>query len=177
MKPEVSNISFDYDKFISMDSELSDRKNVLFVVDLQKEFRDSDGQYERILNWVREQITNNTYDLVLATKCHNSENSVFKYTGWTDMLDSEPAELEFVPDLVIDKYSYGVPFIKGLQSSWHYDIIGFNTGACVLKTALDLGDMGFSISVLSDYCYSSDGKEKHERGLWTLKNLLGTAVK
>ena len=149
---------------------------ILLVVDLQAEFADSDGEYERILNFVKNAIANKTYDKVIATKCLNSENSNFvRYSNWGKMIDGA-AELEFTPDTVIEKISYGLTDYSILPVDAHIDVVGYNTGACVLKIALDLFDRNYNFTVLSSYCYSSSGLKHHKHGLWTLKNLMENAV-
>ncbi len=149
---------------------------ILLVVDLQAEFADSDGEYERILNFVRSATENKTYDRVIATKCLNRENSNFvRYSRWKKMIDGA-AELEFTPDTVIEKISYGLTDYSMLPVDAHIDVVGYNTGACVLKVALDLFDRNYNFTVLSRYCYSSSGLKHHKHGLWTLKNLMENAV-
>ena len=102
---------------------------ILLVVDLQAEFADSDGEYERILNFVRSEIGNKTYDRVIATKCLNRENSNFvRYSRWKKLIDGA-AELEFAPDTVIEKISYGLTDYSMLPVDAHIDVVGYNTGA------------------------------------------------
>lgn len=149
---------------------------ILLVVDLQAEFADSDGEYEGILNFVRNAIKNKTYDRVIATKCLNRKNSNFvRYSNWEKLIDGT-SELEFTPDTVIEKVSYGLTDYSMLPKDAQIDIVGYNTGACVLKVALDLFDRDYNFKILSRYCYSSSGLEHHRRGLWTLKNLMENAV-
>lgn len=148
--------------------------HVLLVVDLQPEFRDTDGRYERILDWVR---TVEGYDRIIATKCLNSMNSPFvKYENWYDCIDSV-CDLEFKADKVIEKYGYGIIDYSILNKIDTYDIVGFNTDACVLKIALDLFDRNYNFNILTEYCYSSNGLEHHQYGVELLCRLMGKAVK
>lgn len=148
--------------------------HILLVVDLQREFRDTDGQYERILNWVK---TVKGYDKIIATKCLNSVDSPFvKYENWYDCIDSV-CELEFQADKVIEKYGYGLIDYSKLSKTDTYDIVGFNTDACVLKVALDLFDRNYNFSVLTEYCYSSNGLEHHKYGVELLRRLMSKAIK
>lgn len=147
--------------------------HVLLVVDLQREFRDTDGQYERILNWVK---TVKGYDKIIATKCLNSVDSPFvKYENWYDCIDSV-CELEFQADKIIEKYSYGLIDYSKLSKTDTYDIVGFNTDACVLKIAMDLFDRNYDFKVLTNFCYSSNGLEHHQFGVTLLHRLLSKAV-
>ena len=147
-------------------------KNILLAIDVQPEFADKDGNYPRILDFIK----NSGYDEIVATQCVNSPDSAWvKYVNWTDLMDgARPLEFEY--DRKYEKVGYGFDDYSVLEREAHYDIVGFNTGACVLKVALDLFDKGYDFSVLVDYCYSANGKEHHDKGVWTLRNLLGSAV-
>lgn len=152
------------------------REKILLVVDLQKEFADNDGMYNKILKFVKQAIDGTEYDRVIATKCLNFEGSNFvRYTNWTDLINGV-AELDFKPDKVIEKVSYGLTDYKEIPKDAIIHVVGYNTGACVLKVALDLFDMEYDFNVISDYCYSSNGYKHHIHGMWTLKHLLGNAV-
>ena len=148
---------------------------ILLVVDLQEEFRDADGQFERILDFVKRAKKTGGYEKVIATKCLNREDCAFmRYEAWDDCLQGAKP-LPFVPDEVLEKYSYGLPDYGLLDPNAHYDIVGFNTEACVLKIALDLFDRNFDFCLLGEYCYSSEGREHHARGLAVAEALLGTS--
>lgn len=146
---------------------------VLLVVDLQPEFADRDGEYERILKFVREQ---KGFDKVIATKCINPSGGPFeRYTDWVDCKDGGKA-LEFDSDVVIEKIGYGLDSYDGLDRDCTYYVMGYNTDACVLKVVLDLFDRNFDFRVLVDYCYSSSSKVHHLRGLELLNDLVPLAL-
>ena len=147
-------------------------EKILLVVDLQPEFKDNDGQYERILEFVK---TTKDYDKIIATKCFNSKNSPFvKYDCWHDCLNGTK-DLEFTPFFIIAKHTYGLSDYSILNKKCSYDIIGYNTDSCVFKIALDMFDKGYDFRVLTQYCYSSNGLHNHLRGKEVLKANLGTA--
>lgn len=147
-------------------------KKILLAVDVQPEFADSDGHYEKILEFIK----NSDFDEIVATKCTNHPNSAWeKYADWQDLMDGTKP-LEFEADRVYEKIGYGMDDYSVLDRTAHYSIVGFNTGACVLKVALDLFDREYDFDVLADYCYSSNGAEHHAKGLWTLRNLMEKAV-
>lgn len=151
-------------------------RKVLLVVDLQPEFKDSDGVYEKILEFVKSQEKDGTYATIVGIICGNKDNSSFvKYTGWRKLIGGGK-QIEYNPDVEINKIGYGLTNYDNLSKSYHYDIVGFNTDACVLKVALDLFDRGYDFSVLSKYCYCRRGKERHSNGLAMLRYLVGDAV-
>lgn len=149
---------------------------ILLAVDLQKEFADKDGKYEDILAFLKEAVRGGGYDKVVATKCVNNDKSNFiRYNNWHKLIKGT-SELEFEADEVIEKQSYGLLDYSMFPKDAIIDIIGYDTGACVLKIALDLFDRNYDFRILAKYCYSTGGLEHHERGLWTLKNLMEKAV-
>ena len=105
----------------------------------------------------------------------NKTTFYVKYENWYDCID-KVEDLEFCPDVVIEKYGYGLSDYACLNKADNYDIIGFNTDACVLKIALDLFDKGYNFRVLTDYCYSSEGLDHHLNGVELLKRLISKAV-
>ena len=122
---------------------------ILLAVDLQKEFADKDGKYEEILAFLNDAVRGGGYDKVVATKCVNSNRSNFvRYNNWHKLIDGT-SELEFKADEVIEKQSYGLTDYSMFPKDAEIDIIGYDTGACVLKIALDLFDRDYKFLVLS----------------------------
>lgn len=148
--------------------------NILLAIDVQKEFSNNDGNYERIVNFI-----NNAkeYDKIVATRYLNTLGSNFvKYLNYTKCIDGV-YDLEFNPDLIIDKYGYGLKDYSIFSKENHYDLIGLNTDACVLKISFDLFDLGYDFNILTDYCYSSSGLDAHLRGIEVMKSVFGSIVK
>ena len=52
-------------------------------------------------------------------------------------------------------------------------VAGVDTEACVLKTAIDLFELGIRPIVFKDCCASSQGKLSHDAGLLVLRNTIG----
>ncbi len=53
-------------------------------------------------------------------------------------------------------------------------LCGFDTDACVQKTAIDLFEQNYEVYVLEDYCMSQRGEELHNIIIDNLKRLIGT---
>lgn len=151
-------------------------KKILLVVDLQSEFYENSGNFERILEFVNK-AKENGYDAVFATRCYNSvESPFYVYHNWYDCLDGVQP-LPFEPDVMLEKQTYGLSDYSVLDKANHYDVIGYNTDACVLKISMDLFDLGYDFTVLTDYCFSSSGEKQHKSGVELLRHLMTDAVK
>lgn len=85
--------------------------NILLAVDVQNEFRDQNGRYEKIVSYIKNSSAK--YDSIYATVCANKPDSPFiKNEVWFDCINGvEP--LAFSPDKVFVKYGYGF-----LDYSW-----------------------------------------------------------
>jgi len=152
--------------------------NILLAVDVQPEFNNDDAWYSKIVSYIKH-AKENGYDRVYATVCGNSKNGSFvRYSNWTDLIDGTKP-LDFDADRVYYKDVYGLREREYLDMGRDnmYTVIGYNTGACVMKVCLDLFDLEFDFRVLKDFCYSSDGAVAHYRGLSMLYNLVPNAVK
>lgn len=137
---------------------------VLLVVDLQQEFKDTDGNYERILKFVKD-AKNRGYDCVVGTVFRNTENSPFmRYNIWDGCLNGW-LPLEYTPDRCLYKDTYGLTDYSILSKEDEYTIIGFDTDACVLKIALDMLDRNYNIKVDTEYCFSHGGLSQHKKVL------------
>ena len=107
--------------------------NRLLVVDLQEEFRDQDGQFDRILDFVKRAKKTGGYDKVIATKCLNREDCAFmRYAAWDDCLQGAKP-LPFAPDEVLEKYGYGLPDYGLLDPKAHYDIVGLGVQQVIVR--------------------------------------------
>ncbi len=144
----------------------------LIAVDVQREFDDKSGKFEEILAYIKSWDSED----VIATRCINTEDSPFvRYGNWLDCMGS-CLPLEFEHGEVYDKNGYGLLDYSMFDKEIEYELIGYNTDACVLKIVSDMFDRGFSIRVNLLYCWSSSGEEHHMRGVGLMKDLFGTAV-
>ena len=66
-------------------------------------------------------------------------------------------------------YSSYLPEMKELEE---IHICGFDTDACVYKTAMDLAEIGVRPVILKDYCFSAN-QEFHNMGLKLLERNIG----
>ncbi len=160
-------------------------KNVLIVIDLQVGF--INDKTERVANNISDLLNSGKYDAVIATKFTNMPGSSFdSFLGWKGMLDEKEKELlpfvEWQADCIISKCSYScvknTNFIQSLVALCgglpdEVTLVGVDTDACVLATAIDLFEMGIKPIILEDCVGSSGGEECHEAGMLILKRSIG----
>lgn len=154
-------------------------KKLLLVIDVQKEFiNEYTGE---VLNRIKKLINSKEYDIVAFTRFINDEKSVFykklKYRGCMNLEQQEIA-IETDKWRVFNKRTYTVVneefknYIKDNKIDEIY-ICGFDTDACVQKTALDLFEQEYNVFILKDYCMCYRGYELHEATINNLKRLIG----
>lgn len=154
-------------------------KKLLLVIDVQKEFiNEYTGE---VLNRIKKLINSKEYDMIAFTRFINDEKSVFykklKYRGCMN-LEQQEIVIETGKWRVFNKRTYTVVneefknYIKDNKIDEIY-ICGFDTDACVQKTALDLFEQEYNVFILKDYCMCYRGYELHEATINNLKRLIG----
>lgn len=159
-------------------------KNVLVVIDLQVGF--IHDKTIKVVNNIRDLLDRGKYDAVIATKFTNMPGSSFdSFLGWKGMLDEKEKELlpfvEEYADCVISKCSYSCVNTNFIQSLVAFcgslpeevTLVGVDTDACVLATAIDLFEIGIKPIIIEDCVGSSGGDECHEAGMLILKRSIG----
>lgn len=150
----------------------------LLVVDLQKEFvKDRKGKavYDRCLQFISD--SQKDYDVVIAAVYRNDIDgnvNMERLLEWSECKNIAP--IEFVPNSSYVHSGYSIreyPYVTKYDS---FDIIGFDTDACVLSAAFDVFNMGCNMRILSDLCWSSGGKKMHDAGITIMKRQFGKAV-
>lgn len=152
---------------------------LLLVIDVQKDFINK--QTERTFYKIEELINSNQYENIVFTKFINDTNSI-----WYKKLNSHlfmTKEQQSIPidtksHKVINKKTYSAlneelkEYIKTNNIEQIY-LCGFDTDACIYKTALDLFENGYEVYVLQDYCMAHKGKVLHDIMIQNLKRLIG----
>jgi nicotinamidase-related amidase len=160
-------------------------KNVLVVIDLQEGFINDNTI--KVANNIQFLLHSENYYAVIATKFTNMPGSSFdSFLGWTGMMEEEEkALLPFVEeyaDIIVNKCSYScvknANFIQSLVAFCgslpeEVTLVGVDTDACVLATAIDLFEMGIRPIIIEDCVGSSGGDECHEAGMLILKRSIG----
>lgn len=156
---------------------------MLIVVDVQNGFLSE--QTRHIVPKIKKLMiafTESALPIVL-TRFINFAGSPFEVLiGWNKVQASPDTDIadelnEFV-GAVIDKHYYTAltPELTRLieENDWRTLVLcGIATEGCVLKTALDIFEMGLTPIVITDACASDLGENSHQAGLHVLKNLIG----
>ena len=111
------------------------------------------------------------YDVVYVSKFTNTGSPLLKIIDWAGY-DNE--KLAFTPKkdaIVFTKTGY-TSYLPEMKEFDEIHLCGFDTEACVYKTAMDLVEIGVRPVILKDYCYSSD-EQMHTIGIKILEKNIG----
>ncbi len=153
--------------------------DLLLIIDVQRGFI---NEWTRHIPDAVEALQHN-YARVIVTRFHNPEGSPHRrLIGWQRFEPgSEDTELAFTPRedaIIIDKNTYTCVSVDLLadfrkQNLTEIHLCGIATDNCVLKTAVDLFEAGFTPVVLAAACASHGGPEAHDCGIRLLKRFIG----
>lgn len=152
---------------------------LLLVIDVQKSFINENTK--SYIKKIIELIEAKEYERIAFTKFINSKDSI-----WYKKLNYKGCMTEENQSIMIDTKNNKV-FEKDIYSAFNKELVeyieeknigqiylcGFDTDACVLKTALDLFENNYEIYVLKDYCMCSAGQKIHNETIENLKRLIG----
>lgn len=143
----------------------SKNKIALLIIDVQKSAIGKSKIPQKI-----EEIQKQ-YEYVFVSQFKNRKSPLLKLINW-DGYDDE--SLAFQPDsnaIIFDKKGYS-SYLPEMKKFSEIHLCGFDTDACVYKTALDLIEHGIRPVVLKDYCFSCN-KSFHKMGLKLLERNIG----
>ena len=154
---------------------------LLLVIDVQADFINENTK--SIVNRIIELIDSKKYNNIAFTRFINDKNSIwYKKLNYRGCITAEGQKvvLDTKDYKIFDKKIYSAvnkefeQYIKDNAINEIY-LCGFDTDACIQKTALDLFEKGYNIFVLKDYCMSYAGKELHDIIINNLKRLIGNS--
>lgn len=145
----------------------STMKTALLIIDLQKSTRPAPDIVAAI-----EQLQYQ-YEFVYASRFVNAASPLIKF----DVFDGYDDEsLAFTPAEHVKIFAKNIysSFIPEMRAFERIDLCGYDTDACVYKTAMDLIENGVRPRVLTRLC-GSENAEFHELGLKALARNIGDA--
>ena len=154
-------------------------KKLLLVIDVQKDF--INDQTIDTLNNIKKLVDSKKYDVIAFTRFINSKDSI-----WYNKLKYKGCMTKEEQEIVIDTKNYKV-FDKKIFTALNEELkqyisennideiylCGFDTDACIQKTAMDLFEQKYEVYILKDYCMSHKGKETHNFYINNLRRLIG----
>ena len=152
---------------------------LLLVIDVQNDFINE--HTKNILTEIKELVDSNKYDLTAFTRFINDENSIwYKKLNYKGCMTKEGQAIAINTknNKVFDKNIYTAvndelkKYIQKNNISKIY-LCGFDTDACVQKTAIDLFEQNYDVYVLKDCCMSHTGEETHNLYITNLARLVG----
>jgi nicotinamidase-related amidase len=152
---------------------------LLLVIDVQNDFINNNTL--KVLDNIKNLIDSKMYDIVAFTRFINDEDSI-----WYKKLNYKGCITEEQQEIVIDTKNYKV-FDKRIYTALNEELkqfiaennikeiylCGFDTDACVQKTALDMFEQNYDVYILKDYCMSHTGEETHNAYINNMKRLIG----
>ena len=111
------------------------------------------------------------YDTVYVSKYTNTSSPLLKLLDWSGYDDEELAFTPKKEAIVFTKTGYSA-YLPEMKNFDEIHICGFDTEACVYKTAMDLIELNIRPIVLKDYCFSTD-EEMHQMGIKILEKNIG----
>ena len=153
--------------------------NLLLVIDVQNDFVNENTK--EYVDKIQKLVNSNDYENIAFTKFINSKDSL-----WYKKLNYEGCLTKEGQNIVIDTKNHKV-FEKTIYSAFNEELkqyirdsgikkiylCGFDTDACVQKTAIDLFENEYDVYVLKDYCMTNLGIELHNVIIDNLKRLIG----
>ena len=147
----------------------------LLVIDVQKEFKDKNGRYEKCLKYIKE----SNYDGVFGVFFKNENENFEKHLNYTDCKDASEKSIEYKALRIIEKNGYSMfnsmLFSKNDKNDT-VDIIGCDAEGCVMANAFVLWDMGINFNLLTEYIYTTSDFSLEET-FKRMKYLFGDCVK
>ncbi len=111
------------------------------------------------------------YDVVFVSKFINQNSPLLNLLNWSGYDDEKLAFKPKNDAFIYTKTGYS-SYLPEMKEFEEIHICGFDTDACVYKTAMDLAEIGVRPVVLKDYCFSAN-QEFHDMGMKLLERNIG----
>ena len=152
---------------------------LLLIIDVQQDFINENTK--EYVDKIESLIKIQKFNYIAFTKFINTEDS-----NWYKDLNYRGCLTEEGQKIVINTENYKV-FEKKIYSALTNEfkeylmqnnitevyLCGFDTDACISKTALDLFENNIKVFILEDCCMSSAGEKVHNCAIDNLKRLIG----
>ena len=152
---------------------------LLLVIDVQNDFINDNTK--NVKDKISELVDSKEYKYIVFTTFINNENSIwYKKLNYKGCFFGKGQEIAIntYNHTIINKNTYTAlnnefkEYVHKNDISEIY-LCGFDTDACVYKTALDLFENNYNVYVLANYTMSHRGLELHNIFIDNLKRLIG----
>ncbi len=140
-------------------------KKALLIIDVQKSAVGRSKLPQKI------EKLQNQYEHIFISQFQNKESPLLKLMNWTGYNDETLAFKPVAKAFIFKKKGYSSYHSK-MKDFDEIHLCGFDTDACIYKTALDLIEKGIRPIVLKNYCFS-ENKTFHKMGLKLLTRNIG----
>ncbi len=152
---------------------------LLLVIDVQNDFINDNTKC--VKDKISKLVDSKEYEHIVFTKFINNENSIwYKKLNYKGCFLCKGQEISISTNghKIINKTTYTAlnnEFKEYIDKNNINEIYlcGFDTDACVYKTALDLFENNYKVYVLKNYTMSHSGTEIHNIFIDNLKKLIG----
>ena len=140
-------------------------KKALLIIDVQKSSVTRTDIASRI------EKLQYDYDVVYVSRFTNLNSPLLPLLNWSGYEDEALAFKPKKEAIIYTKTGY-TSFLPEMKDFDEIHICGFDTDACVYKTAMDLAELGIRPVILKDYCFSAN-QEFHDIGIALLERNIG----
>ncbi len=144
---------------------MTTKKTALLIIDVQKSAVGKSKLPQKIEKLQAE------YKYVFISQFKNRNSPLLKLINWNGYADESLAFNPAKKAIIFNKNGYS-SYLPEMKNFSEIHLCGFDTDACVYKTALDLIEHGIHPVVLKDFCFSSN-KTFHQIGLKLLRRNIG----
>ena len=152
---------------------------LLLVIDVQNDFINDNTS--KILKKIEDLVKSDKFDNIIFTRFINDENSIwYKKLNYDGCMTSHGMAITIDTGIhkIFDKRIYSAlnDELKNYIVDNNIDKIylcGFDTDACISKTALDLFENNYDVYILKDYCMTTAGIDLHNVYINNLRRLIG----
>ncbi len=149
---------------------------ILLAVSLQRQFKDTDGKYEKMINYVRCSSLS-VYGTIFSQTAKDGNNNFSQYLGMDIALGCDERDIEYGcwANYITGRYAGNIiEFLKknGIYNDTEIDIVGCNLGN-IMAIAFLLWDNGYKFNIISSQVYDLNYKDC----IKPLKQIFGDIVK
>lgn len=162
-------------------------KKALLIIDVQQFFLNQYTQH--IWGKIGRYLDIHPYDAVFFSVFQNTTDSVFvkqlrreKCMSGEDLVLDKALSRWIGTDNVFFKRTYSLFkhawFLTTIRQEWWtaFDVCGIDTNACIIATAFDWFDLGYTVTVLPELCASHSGYLYHDASIQIIDKCINKGI-